>query len=109
MRAENVHVRNVDESLNAVCAGFNSARKSRKCKGEHFDFESTAVLFPMPTPKRRDLIECQQVFGPVGLRALAYGPGRDLKISEVALAQETGPDMVSQIPCVYVIRGVAHG
>jgi hypothetical protein len=51
-------------------AGFLTAWKSGKYKGEHFDFESPAALFRILTPKRWELIECLQNSGPLGVRAL---------------------------------------
>lgn len=79
MRTASIRIRKVDESLKAVRAGFLSAWKSGKYKGEHFDFESPAALFRVLTPKRWELIECLQGAGPLGVRALARTLGRDVK------------------------------
>ncbi len=56
-----------------------SVRKSGKCKGEHFDFESPAAAFRVFAPKRRVPIECLQNTGPLGVRAPARRLGRAVK------------------------------
>jgi len=79
MRTASIRIRNADESLKGLRAGFLSAWKSGKHKGEHFDFESPAALFRVLTPKRWELIECLQKTGPLGVRALARALERDVK------------------------------
>ena len=87
MRTASIRIRKADDSLKAVRAGFLSAWKGGRYKGEHFDFESPAALFRVLTPKRWELIECLQGAGPLGVRALARALGRDVKrVHEDAMA-----------------------
>jgi predicted transcriptional regulator len=48
-------------------------------QGEHFSFETLALLFEVFTPKRWELLNKLRALGPSSLRHLARSLGRDVK------------------------------
>lgn len=79
MRTAHIAIRPSAASLAQLRSGFVKAWKSAKYQGEYFEFESPAALFRTLSPKRWELVEALQGFGPVSLRELARKLGRDVK------------------------------
>jgi len=79
MRTAQIAIRPSDTSMAQLRSGFVKAWKSAKYQGEYFEFESPAALFRTLSPKRWELVEALQRYGPIGLRELARKLVRDVK------------------------------
>ena len=79
MRTVHISIRPAEISLAQLRSGFVKAWKSAKYEGEYVEFESPAALFRTLSPKRWELVEALQRYGPIGLRELARQLARDVK------------------------------
>jgi len=70
-RTATIHVRPFKEAMATARKEAISAWTTGRYQGEHFGFESAAVLFRRITPKRWEMLECLQRTGPLTIRALA--------------------------------------
>ena len=80
MRYATIRIRrDTEASIQEVRSRFLKAWSTEKYQGETFEFESSAALFRLLTPKRWELVEKLQGAGEISLRGLARLLGRDVR------------------------------